>query len=125
MTATQPRRRYASVQARRGREWYVQLRVTVHRLRSLHIEPRAIWVSPATANDMRALWREVCTVEGRSTPQYDGSLPSVAGVKVREGMTGGQDYVIEHFDTAAESHKARDIMNPVFRVQDNPLDGTH
>lgn len=121
----QPQRRYASLQARRGREAYIQIRTQLHRLRTLHIEPKTCWVSPATANDMRALWREVCTAQGRSTPMYDGSLPSVAGVQVREGSTGGNDYVFEYFDSNAEAHAARDIMDRVFRVQDNPLDGTH
>ena len=121
----QPQRRYASLSARRGREAYIQIRTQLHRLRSLHIEPRAIWVNQATADDMRALWIEVTTAEGKLLPQYDGSLPSVAGVSVRQGMTGGNDYVFEYFDTDAEAHQARDIMDKVFKVQDNPLDGTH
>ncbi len=121
----EPVRRYASLQARRGREAYVQIRTQLHRLRTLHIEPKAIWVSGSTANDMRALWREVTTVEGTLMPRYDGSLPSVAGVAVREGMTGGADVVFEYYDTAHEAYAARDRMNQVFKVQDNPLDGTH
>ena len=121
--ANEPLRRYASLQARRGREAYIQIRIQLHRLRTLHIEPRAVWVNSDTANDMRALWAEVCTVQGQSIPMYDGSLPPVAGVAVREGMTGGNDYVFEYHDTAAADHAARDAS--VFKVQDNPLDGTH
>ena len=123
--ANEPQRRYASAQARRGREAYIQIRIQLQRLRTLHIEPRAVWVSGETANNMRALWREVTTVEGKLLPQYDGSLPSVAGVAVREGMTGGADVVFEYYDTPAEAHAARDKMDRVFKVQDNPLDGTH
>ena len=121
----QPQRRYASLQARRGREAYIAIRVRLHALRSLHIEPKAVWVSQETASDMRALWREVCTAEGRSAPYYDGSLPSVAGVPVHEGQTGGDDYAIEHYAEAGERYAARDAMDKYFKVQDNPLDGTH
>jgi hypothetical protein len=122
---TQPRRRYASLQARRGREAYVQIRTQLHRLRTLHIEPKAVWVNQATADAMHALWAEVCNVPNTQRTGYDGKLPSVAGVSVHVGMTGGDDYVFEYFDTPAESHQARDVMDALFKVQDNPLDGTH
>lgn len=124
----EPLRRYASLSARRGREAYIQLRVRVHALRSQHVEPKTIWVSPATADDMRALWFEVTTVTGgryHGQVGFDGVLPSIAGVAVREGSTGGNDYVVELHESAAESYAARDAMDRLFRVQDNPLDGTH
>ena len=123
--ANEPQRRYASLSAQRGREAYIQIRTALHRLRSLHIEPKAIWVNTATANDMHTLWLEVTGVIG-GQQGYDGKLPSVAGVPVKAGMTGGHDYVFEYHDGGnAASHAARDAMNKVFKVQDNPLDGTH
>ena len=121
----EPQRRYASLSARRGREAYIQIRTQLHRLRSLHIEPKAVWVNHATADDMRQLWVEVTQVKGHDVGGYDGSLPRVAGVPVRQGMTGGNDYVFEYHDSNAESFAARDAMDRVFKVQDNPLDGTH
>ena len=120
----EPQRRYASLSARRGREAYIQIRTQLHRLRSLHIEPKAIWVNTQTADDMHTLWLEVTGVVG-GQQGYDGKLPSVAGVPVRSGMTGGHDYVFEYHDSNAESYAARDAMDRVFKVQDNPLDGTH
>ena len=125
MTQNQPRRRYASLQARRGREAYVQIRAQLHRLRTLHIEPKRVWVNQSTADDMHALWCDVTMVPNTRKVGYDGKLQSVAGVSVHVGMTGGQDYVFEYFDTAAESYQARDVMDKLFKVQDNPLDGTH
>ena len=121
----QPRRRYASLQARRGREAYIQIRTQLHRLRTLHIEPKAVWVNQSTADAMHTLWAEVCNVPNVQRTGYDGKLPGVAGVSVRVGMTGGADYVFEYFDTPSESHQARDVMDRLFKVQDNPLDGTH
>jgi hypothetical protein len=103
----------------------VQIRTQLHRLRTLHIEPKAVWVNQATADDMHTLWCEVCNVPGAHMTGYDGKLPSVAGVQVKVGMTGGADYVFEYFDTPAESHQARDVMDRLFTVQDNPLEGTH
>ncbi len=124
--ALEPQRKYASVAARRGREAYVQLRVRVHALRSKHIEPKAIWVSPATAADMRALWFEVTSVTGgQYHANFDGVLPSISGVPVREGSTGGHDYVVEMHESLTESHAAREAMDRIFKVQDNPLYGTH
>lgn len=120
----QPLRRYASAAAARGREAYVQIRVSIHRVRSLHIEPKAVWVSQATADDMRQLWLEVTARPGIASG-YDGVLPSVAGVPVRCGMTGGHDYVLEYHDTRDEDHAMRDYKDEVWKVADNPLDGTH
>lgn len=117
-------RKYASQAAMRGREAYVQIRVAIHRARTLHIEPVCVWVNQATANDMHSLLIEVTSAQDRA-PQYDGVLPSVAGVQVKVGMTGGSDYLFEYFDSAAEAYQARDAMDQVFKVQDNPLDGTH
>lgn len=62
-------------------------------------------------------------MQGTQVPMYDGSLPSVAGVSVHVGSTGGDDYVFEYHDSAAQAYAARDAS--VFKVQDNPLDGTH
>lgn len=119
----EPVRRYASLQARRGREAYVQIRTQLHRLRTLHIEPVAVWVNQATANDMHTLWLEVTAVTGGGQPRYDGTLPSIAGLPVRVGMTGGHDYAFEYHATQALDHAARDAST--WRVQDNPLEGTH
>ena len=118
--ANEPQRRYASLSARRGREAYIQIRTQLHRLRSLHIEPKAIWVNQATANDMHALWCEVCGPRA-----FDGVLPPVAGVRVLQGMTGGHDYTFEYHDSRAEDHAARDWKQDVFPLVDNPLEGTH
>jgi len=117
----EPLRKYVSNSARRGREAYVQIRVQLWRLRSCGIEPKAIWVNQDTANDMHQLWQEV-TGGGRA---FDGVLPSVSGVRVRVGMTGGHDYTFEYHDSRAKGEAARIAMDRVFKVQDNPLQGTH
>lgn len=104
----------------RGREAYVQIRTQLHILRSNHVEPLCVWVNQATAHDMHKLLAEVCGAD-----RYDGKLPSVAGCKVKVGSTGGSDYLFEYFDSNAEAYQARDAMDKVFKVQDNPLDGTH
>ncbi len=122
--ANEPQRRYASLSARRGREAYIQIRTQLHLLRSAHIEPKAIWVNQATADDMHALWFEVTAVVGGRSG-YDGRLPGVGGLRVNVGMTGGADYVFEYHDTQAQSFAARDIADKYFQVQDNPLAGTH
>jgi hypothetical protein len=118
--ANEPQRRYASLSARRGREAYIQIRTQLHRLRSQHIEPKCVWVNQATADDMHTLWVEVA-----GPRNYDGVLPSVAGVAVRVGMTGGHDYTFEYHETMAIAHAARDVMGKTWKVTDNPLDGTH
>lgn len=122
MTAMLPhgqvQRRYLSAASQRGRNAYISIRTHLHELRRLHIEPKAVWVNQATADDMKALWFEVGA--------FDGKLPlGVAGVPMKVGMTGGQDYVFEYHDTRAEDHAARDWRGQVWKVQDNPLDGTH
>jgi hypothetical protein len=122
---TEPARRYASLSVRRGREAYIQIRTQLHRLRSQHIEPLCVWVNQATADDMHALWFEVTAVTGGRSG-YDGNLPSVAGVAVRVGMTGGSDYAFEYHETRALDHAMRDAKDAQgWRVVDNPLDGTH
>jgi hypothetical protein len=73
---------------------------------------------------MHSLLIEVTSAQGRA-PQYDGVLPSVAGVQVKVGMTGGSDYLFEYHDTKAQDYQARDYKDEVWKVTDNPLDGTH
>lgn len=115
---TEPLRRYASPAAARGREWYIQIRVAINEMRRQGREPVAVWVHPDTANDMRALWREVGA--------FDNKLPlGVAGVMMKEGSTGGRDYAFEYYDTRRDEAKARELIDPIYKVRDNPLAGTH
>jgi hypothetical protein len=115
---TDPLRKYASIEASRGREWYIQIRVAINEMRRAGREPVAVWVLPSTANDMRALWKEVGA--------FDGKLPlGVAGVQMKEGPTGGKDYVFEYFDTKRDEANARELKDPIFSFRDNPLAGTH
>jgi hypothetical protein len=115
---TEPLRKYGSPAARRGRQWYIQIRIALNEMRRDGREPVAVWVLPATANDMRALWAEVGA--------FDGKLPlGVAGVPMKEGATGGRDFVFEYYDTRADEARARELMDPIFHVRDNPLAGTH
>jgi hypothetical protein len=104
----------------RGREAYIQIRTQLWALRHQHIEPVCVWVNQATADDMHQLHIEVCGSEA-----YDRVLPSVAGVSVKVGMTGGSDYLFEYHDTKQEDYAARDYKDEVWKVTDNPLDGTH
>jgi hypothetical protein len=122
--ANDPQRRYASLSARRGREAYIQIRTQLHRLRSQHIEPVCVWVNQATADDMHALWFEVTAVTGGRS-NYDGQLPTIAGLRVKVGSTGGADYAFEYHESRAFDHAARDVMGKQWQVVDNPLDGTH
>ena len=115
---TEPLRRLASPAAQRGREWYIRIRVSINEMRRQGREPVAVWVHPDTANDMRALWREVGA--------FDGKLPlGVAGVVMKEGSTGGHDFAFEYYDTDRAAHEARELVDPFFKVRDNPLPGTH
>ena len=74
---------------------------------------------------MRQLLAEVCLVNGQDVGNYDGSLPGVAGVPVYQGMTGGHDYLFEYHDSRAADYAMRDYKDEVWKVTDNPLDGTH
>jgi hypothetical protein len=90
----------------------------IHEMRRAGREPVTVWVLPSTANDMRALWKEVGA--------FDGKLPlGVAGVLMKEGSTGGKDYVFEYFDTKRDEANARELKDPIFSFRDNPLAGTH
>jgi hypothetical protein len=121
----EPARRYASLSARRGREACVQIRTQLNALRARHIEPRAVWVNQATADDMHTLWLEVTAVTGGRS-NYDGRLPSIAGLPVRVGMTGGHDYAFEYHAMRALDHAMREAKDAQgWHVRDNPLDGTH
>ena len=114
----QVQRRYASAAAQRGRNAYISIRTHLHALRTHHIEPKAVWVTQSTADDMIALWHEVGA--------FDGNLPlGVAGVPMKIGMTGGQDYVFEYHNTRAQDYAARDWKSEVWPLVDNPLHGTH
>lgn len=108
----------------RGRDYCCQIRETINNLRRRGVEPRAVWVGTQGAVCMRALWKDAAT--GQNGQPWDGVLPKyIAGIPCREGMTGGQDYVIEYFETDEQAHVARVVKDVMFKVSDNPLFGTH
>lgn len=106
--------------AQRGYDYCCDIRETINTLRQRGQEPRAVWLGQDGYRAMYALWLGACG------SAWDGIIPKhIAGVPCRVGSTGGQDYVIEFFDSAEHATLARQIKDRVFKVQDNPLFGTH
>jgi len=100
--------------SQRGYDYCCQIRERINGLRMIGIEPKCVWVGQDGARYMRALWFGACG------ENWDGVLPKmIAGVPCREGSTGGQDYVIEYFESQAEAEAARQRSG--FKVADNPL----
>ena len=120
MIGTHESKRRFSPLGQRGYDYCCQIRETINALRQTRQEPRAIWLGQDGYAAIRQSWYEVL---GDS---WDGVIPKyIAGVPCRKGSTGGQDYVIEFFETDEQANLARQIKNGVFRVSDNPLYGTH
>lgn len=125
MTATLPygqaKRKYSTLQAERGRELSIRLRVEINAMREQGKEPLRIWLLQTAADCIHACWIDVCGRLGVS--YYDGTIPAIAGVPVCVGSTGGQDYAFEMYAVPADAEKLRAARG--FKVSDNPLHGTH
>lgn len=118
---TEVARKYSTLQAARGRDLSVKLRVEINDLRAQGKEPLRIWLLKATADCIHACWVDICT--NRGVVYYDGVLPALAGVPLCTGSTGGADYAIELYANEADAEKLRAARG--FKVSDNPLHGSH
>lgn len=118
---SEPKRKFATLLAERGRELSIRLRVEINDLRAKGKEPLRIWLSKAAADSIHACWLDVC--QRRDVNYYDGVLPAMAGVPLKVGSTGGADYAIEMYANEADAEKLRTARG--FKVSDNPLYGSH
>ena len=102
----------------RGHDAYKQIRTQVNNIRAMGLEPKCVWVGQSTADAMKALWKKACG------PEWDEVLPKqIAGVEVKQGSTGGKDFLIEYFDSNALAEAIRRASK--WQAVDNPLLGVH